>query len=200
MNPLESIKSIRFFEGLPEDICARIAAISVIRTAPKDTLLFEAETPATGFFAMISGRVKIFRTAPSGKEHILHVFGPGGSLRRGPGLPGDHLSGKRPDAGGVADRVHPAQRLHGPDQEGPGHGHEDDGPALRPFAHSGRQGRRPEPQGDARARGRPTCSCCARPRNPTPSGSICPRGRSLFISARYRKPSPGFSNGSPKRG
>ena len=77
MNPLESIQSIRFFQGLPEDICARIADISVIQTAPKDTLLFEADAPANGFFGVISGRVKIFRTSPSGKEHILHVFGPG---------------------------------------------------------------------------------------------------------------------------
>ena len=77
MNPLESIQSIRFFQGLPEDICARIADISVIQTAPKDTLLFEADAPASGFFGVISGRVKIFRTSPSGKEHILHVFGPG---------------------------------------------------------------------------------------------------------------------------
>ena len=77
MNPLETIKSIRFFEGLPEDACARIAAIAVSRTASKDTLLFEAETPANGFYAVISGRIKIFRTSPSGKEFILHVFGPG---------------------------------------------------------------------------------------------------------------------------
>ena len=77
MNPLESIQSIRFFQGLPEDVCARIAAISVSRTVPKDTLLFEADGPANGFFALLSGRVKIFRTSPSGKEHILHVFGPG---------------------------------------------------------------------------------------------------------------------------
>lgn len=77
MNPLESIKSIRFFQGLPDDICARIAAISVTQTAPKDTLLFEVDGQANGFFAVISGRVKIFRTSPSGKEHILHVFGPG---------------------------------------------------------------------------------------------------------------------------
>lgn len=77
MNPLETIKSIRFFQGLPDDICARIAAISVTQTAPKDTLLFEAGGQANGFFAVISGRVKIFRTSPSGKEHILHVFGPG---------------------------------------------------------------------------------------------------------------------------
>jgi CRP/FNR family transcriptional regulator len=77
VNPLETIKSIRFFQGLPDDICARIAAISVTQTAPKDTLLFEAGGQANGFFAVISGRVKIFRTSPSGKEHILHVFGPG---------------------------------------------------------------------------------------------------------------------------
>lgn len=77
MNTMESIASIRFFQGLPEDVRARIANIAVLQTAPKDTLLFEAGAPANGFFAVITGRVKIFRMSPSGKEHILHVFGPG---------------------------------------------------------------------------------------------------------------------------
>ena len=77
MNTAEAIRSIRFFNGLPDDLADKLAAISVIQTHPKDALLFESGAEATGFYAVLTGRMKIFRTSPTGKEHILHVFGPG---------------------------------------------------------------------------------------------------------------------------
>jgi len=72
-----AVRSITFFEGLPDEKLARIADIAVIKHYDKGEVLFEADVPAHGFFAPVSGRVKIYRTSPSGKEHILHVFGPG---------------------------------------------------------------------------------------------------------------------------
>jgi len=77
MNKLEAVKSVMFFEGLPEEKFIKLAEISVVKKYTKGQILFEADIPAHGFFAPISGRVKIFRTSPSGKEQILHVFGPG---------------------------------------------------------------------------------------------------------------------------
>ncbi|MDD3313093.1 Crp/Fnr family transcriptional regulator [Pseudodesulfovibrio sp.] len=77
MNTAEAIRTVRFFHGLPDEQCAKLADIAVIRTSPRDALLFESGAEASGFFAVLTGRVKIFRTSPSGKEHILHVFGPG---------------------------------------------------------------------------------------------------------------------------
>lgn len=77
MNKLEAVKSVMFFEGLPEEKYAKLADIAVIKKYNKGEILFEADIPAHGFFSPIKGRVKIFRTSPSGKEQILHVFGPG---------------------------------------------------------------------------------------------------------------------------
>lgn len=77
MNKLEAVKSVMFFEGLPEEKYAKLAEITVIKEYNKGEILFEADVPAHGFFSPIEGRVKIFRTSPSGKEQILHVFGPG---------------------------------------------------------------------------------------------------------------------------
>lgn len=77
MDKLEAVKSVLFFEGLPEEKFAKLAAISIIKKFNKGQQLFEADVPANGFYAPIKGRVKIFRTSPSGKEQILHVFGPG---------------------------------------------------------------------------------------------------------------------------
>ena len=84
MDKLDAVKSVRFFDGLPEEKYQKLADISVVKTYEKGQTLFEADVPAHGFFAPISGRVKIFRTSPSGKEQILHVFGPGEAFGEAP--------------------------------------------------------------------------------------------------------------------
>ncbi|CCH47704.1 Crp/Fnr family transcriptional regulator [Pseudodesulfovibrio piezophilus] len=77
MNKIEAVKSVMFFEGLPDEKFNKLAEISILKRYGKGQILFEADIPAHGFFAPIKGRVKIFRTSPSGKEQILHIFGPG---------------------------------------------------------------------------------------------------------------------------
>jgi len=77
MDKIDAVKSVMFFDGLPEEKFNKLAEISIIKKYNKGQILFEADVPANGFFAPIMGRVKIFRTSPSGKEQILHVFGPG---------------------------------------------------------------------------------------------------------------------------
>jgi CRP/FNR family transcriptional regulator len=77
MDKLEAVKSVMFFDGLPDEKFIKLAEISIIKKFNKGQQLFEADVLANGFYAPIKGRVKIFRTSPSGKEQILHVFGPG---------------------------------------------------------------------------------------------------------------------------
>jgi len=77
MDKLEAVKSVMFFDGLPDEKFIKLAEISIIKKFNKGQQLFEADVLANGFYAPITGRVKIFRTSPSGKEQILHVFGPG---------------------------------------------------------------------------------------------------------------------------
>ncbi|EGB13588.1 transcriptional regulator, Crp/Fnr family [Pseudodesulfovibrio mercurii] len=74
---LAAVRGVTFFRGLPEDQLAKLAAIAVTRRYDKGETLFLADAPADGFHAPITGRVKVFRTSPAGKEQILHVFGPG---------------------------------------------------------------------------------------------------------------------------
>ena len=77
MNKLAAVKAITFFEGLPEEKYAKLAEIAVEKTFEKGETLFLADRPAEGFFSTVSGRVKVFRVSPQGKEQILNVFGPG---------------------------------------------------------------------------------------------------------------------------
>jgi CRP/FNR family transcriptional regulator len=39
--------------------------------------IFAEGDEGTGFYVVLSGRVKIFKVSPEGKEQILHIFGPG---------------------------------------------------------------------------------------------------------------------------
>jgi CRP/FNR family transcriptional regulator len=77
MDKLMAVKTITFFEGLPEEQYAKLADIAVEKKYGKGETLFPADVVADGFYSTILGRVKVFRTSPAGKEQILHVFGPG---------------------------------------------------------------------------------------------------------------------------
>ncbi len=57
-----------------------IAEVSRVQEFGKGETIFEHESPSDAFYAITSGRVKIFKMMPSGKDVILEVFGPGDPL------------------------------------------------------------------------------------------------------------------------
>src|SRR4029450_37688 len=63
----------------PEDR-RKIAEVATVRQFARGDLIFEQESPADGLYAITSGRVKIFKMMPNGKDVILEVFGPGDPL------------------------------------------------------------------------------------------------------------------------
>jgi CRP-like cAMP-binding protein len=58
----------------------RIAAAATLKRYAKGELIFEQDTPADAFYTIASGRVKIFKLLPTGKDVILEVFGAGDPL------------------------------------------------------------------------------------------------------------------------
>jgi CRP/FNR family transcriptional regulator, nitrogen oxide reductase regulator len=56
-----------------------IADVADVRHFAKGETIFEQEAPSA-FYAIASGRVKIFKMMPNGKDVILEVFGPGDPL------------------------------------------------------------------------------------------------------------------------
>lgn len=54
----------------------RLAELSSVRSFAKGTLVFRQGTECPGIFIVDSGMVRVFKTAPSGKEHVLHLVGP----------------------------------------------------------------------------------------------------------------------------
>lgn len=57
-----------------------IARAATVRRFEKGQLIFEQETPSDAFYTIASGRVKIFKMLPTGKDLILEIFGAGDPL------------------------------------------------------------------------------------------------------------------------
>ena len=71
------IRSSLLFNGLPEAQLAEVAALAQQKSLGRgETIFFEGD-PASGFYMVVEGRVKIFKVSLEGKEQILHIFGPG---------------------------------------------------------------------------------------------------------------------------
>jgi len=77
MTELDLIRSLPLFAGFGEDALTRLASRSVIRTHPAGTVLFTTGEECRGLFVVESGRVRIYRTSPTGREQVLHTEGPG---------------------------------------------------------------------------------------------------------------------------
>ena len=58
----------------------KVAEATSIRRFDKGEMIFEQDAPSDAFYTIASGRVKIFKLLPSGKDLILEVFGAGDPL------------------------------------------------------------------------------------------------------------------------
>src|SRR5215831_1388316 len=57
-----------------------IAETARVQEFARGEAIFEQDSPSDAFYAIASGRVKIFKMMPNGKDVILEVFGPGDPL------------------------------------------------------------------------------------------------------------------------
>ena len=65
------------FHGLPPEQLAAVVAIAVEKRYGRGEIIFTEGDDGAGFYLVADGKVKIFKLSPGGKEHILHIFGPG---------------------------------------------------------------------------------------------------------------------------
>jgi len=70
-------KKSPLFSGLDEREITELEAISTSKRYPKGALIFSEDEEAKGFCVVISGKVKIYKLSPEGKEQILHIISPG---------------------------------------------------------------------------------------------------------------------------
>lgn len=74
---LLTLQSLDFFRGLPREQLAALAQGAVPRTYAAKTRVASESEPVRGFFLVLTGRVKLFKVSPDGREQTLYVFGPG---------------------------------------------------------------------------------------------------------------------------
>ena len=71
------LRTTPVFQKLSPDDRRKVAEVAAVRRYEKGQLIFEQGTPSDAFYTIASGRVKIFRMLPAGKDVILEVFGTG---------------------------------------------------------------------------------------------------------------------------
>lgn len=77
MNIVEQISSIPLFSGLSESQLSGLAGIVTEKHISRGQTIFSEGDDGTGFYVVISGRVKIYKMSQDGREQILHILGPG---------------------------------------------------------------------------------------------------------------------------
>ncbi|MGB7414830.1 MAG: Crp/Fnr family transcriptional regulator [Thermosynechococcaceae cyanobacterium] len=62
------------FQGLSASQLTALAQVAQLQTFAKGDLIFKQGRPATGFFVIKTGRVKVFQISANGREQILNIF------------------------------------------------------------------------------------------------------------------------------
>lgn len=65
------------FGGLSEEQLSQIGTIAQEKPFKRSQPIFWEGDPGIGFYVVMSGKVKVYKTSSEGKEQILHIYGPG---------------------------------------------------------------------------------------------------------------------------
>lgn len=82
------LQTIRIFRGLSRSQLLPLAKIAQLKQFNKGETIFQQGSEATGFFVVKTGRVKIFKVSPNGKEQIIHFVNARENFAEVPALDG----------------------------------------------------------------------------------------------------------------
>jgi CRP/FNR family transcriptional regulator len=82
---------VPLFHGLAPDQLDQVGAICVKREYVKGETIFSEGDAASGFYIVAAGQVKIYKLSMEGKEHILHIYGPGHPFGEVPVFAGENF-------------------------------------------------------------------------------------------------------------
>lgn len=77
---LNTLKRTQIFSILDEHELETLGARASLRKFTAGELLFSEGEPCKGLYLVVTGSVRIFKTSSGGREHVLSVEGPGGSI------------------------------------------------------------------------------------------------------------------------
>ena len=102
MTPVESgrtLAKVPIFAGLTESELSFLAQRAVPRHYAPGEMVFAEGEPCAGLYVVERGHVRIFKSSSSGREQVLAIDGPGGSVAEIPVFDG----GNYPASGAAAD-------------------------------------------------------------------------------------------------
>ncbi len=76
----ELLRRIPFFRRLSPGLRARVSEVARVTSHERGELLFAEGDPSDAFMVIVSGRVKVFKSTPAGKEITLEIFSGGDPL------------------------------------------------------------------------------------------------------------------------
>ncbi len=76
----EVLKRAQLFAGLTELEMQSLSARAVRKLYEPAELLFSEGEPCEGFYVVLSGKIRIFKTSANGREQVLAIEGPGSSV------------------------------------------------------------------------------------------------------------------------
>ncbi|HSU33647.1 MAG TPA: Crp/Fnr family transcriptional regulator [Bryobacteraceae bacterium] len=79
-NPVNVLRRVPLFAALTEEELSALAAGVKSRTYEANQLLFSEGEPCEGLSVVVSGRIRIFKLSPNGREQVLSVSGPDSSI------------------------------------------------------------------------------------------------------------------------
>jgi len=76
----EIVRSCQLFAEVDPSRCAKLAEISRSCSFARQEMIFHQGQACPGIYIIDSGAVRVFKTSPAGKEHVLHMVGPSQSF------------------------------------------------------------------------------------------------------------------------
>ena len=77
MDTVQKIKNIDLFQGISTEKLQVLAVQSAVRKyQPGEPVLGETD-PVKSFYVVLSGRLKLYKSSPEGKEQTIQLLGPG---------------------------------------------------------------------------------------------------------------------------
>jgi CRP/FNR family transcriptional regulator, dissimilatory nitrate respiration regulator len=79
-DPAQILASCRLFSAVQGEGLERLREMAVLQRYSQNQVIFRQGDPCPGVFIVGSGLVRIYKTSPAGKEHVLHMVGPGATF------------------------------------------------------------------------------------------------------------------------
>jgi CRP/FNR family transcriptional regulator len=77
METLKLLHNCPLYRDLDQRELESLAEITSIRRLKKSGMIFFEGDPATGFYVLLSGLVRVYKASPDGREYTLHRIRPG---------------------------------------------------------------------------------------------------------------------------